>query len=78
MFVSDALGHLVSAGTGSPEGLGPSAAFVAPLWGSPHARGQAFSKARFFSSMKIRPQIGVRGAEIKAWKRELERLRFGV
>lgn len=62
MFVSDALGRLVSAGTGSPEGLGPSAAFIAPLRGSPHARGRAFSKARFFFLNENSPTNRSRGS----------------
>jgi len=71
MLGSDAPGHLLVAGTGT------AGSFPAPRRGSPRARGQAFRKADVFS-VKIHPQAGVRGAKIEAWKRELERLCFGV
>lgn len=57
MLVSDALRHLVSTGTGSPEAqLGPSAVFLAPASSLLMAVQQSP-----LPSMKMHPQIGVRG-----------------
>lgn len=67
-----------SAGWSIPEAQpGPSAAFELLAGAFPSTQGQAFSKTCFFS-MKIHPQIGVGGAELRAWKRGLEKLRFDV
>lgn len=79
MSVSDALGHLLSAGTGNPEAqLGPFVALKSSFLGlSPVVVARRSAKCVFFS-MKIHPQLGAGGAELKAWGRELEKLRFDV